>query len=131
MSRILVSVNALALLFALARSREIGEFAAKVTEIAGSLEPILLVVIILLYAGSTLLERLAYVHGLLAVLAIVLAVTAALFPLRTLLGGGGEGRGLVWGFPPAGLGAGGVAGDFHLRNRAFFPAVSEARLEAL
>ena len=56
-SRILLSVNALALLFALARSREIGEFAARVAEIAGSLEPILLVVVILLYAGSTLLSR--------------------------------------------------------------------------
>src|SRR5258706_4453189 len=106
MSRILVSVNALALLFALARSREIGEFAAKVTEIAGSLEPILLVVIILLYAGSTLLERLAYVHGLLAVLAIGLAVTAALFPLRTLPGGGGGGPGPVLGLPPMGPGDG-------------------------
>jgi len=41
-SRILLSVNALALLFAVARSREIGEFAVKVTEIAGSLEPVLL-----------------------------------------------------------------------------------------
>src|SRR5207249_6351464 len=61
-SRILLSVNALALLFALARSREIGEFAAKVTEIAGSLEPILLIVVIVLYAGSALLERLAYVQ---------------------------------------------------------------------
>ena len=39
-SRILLSVNALALLFALARSREIGEFAAKVTEIAGLLRKV-------------------------------------------------------------------------------------------
>ena len=77
MSRILLSVNVLALFFALARSREIGDFAAKVTEIAGTLEPILLVVVILLYAGSTLLERLAYVHGLLAVLAIVGAESIA------------------------------------------------------
>src|SRR5258708_33812928 len=82
-SRILLSVNALALLFALARSREIGEFAAKVTEIAGSLEPLLLVVGILLYAGSTLLERLADVQGLLAFLAVRLAVTAGVFPFQS------------------------------------------------
>ncbi len=118
-SRILLSVNALALLFALARSREIGEFAAKVTEIAGSLEPILLVVVILLYAGSTLLERLAY------------AVTAALFPFQTLLGGSGEWREFAWSLGHAALGTGAIAWYFHLRNRAFSPAISEARLQAL
>src|SRR5258708_30359493 len=91
-SRILLSVNALALLFALARSREIGEFAAKVTEIAGSLEPILLVLVILLYAGSTLLERLPYVQGLPAVLAILLAVSPAPFPFQFPLRGSREGR---------------------------------------
>jgi two-component system sensor histidine kinase AlgZ len=131
MSRILLSVNALALLFALARSREIGEFAVKVTEIAGLLEPILLVVMIVLYAGSTLLERLAYLHGLLAVLAIVLAVTAALFPLQTLLGGSGEWRELAWSLGQAALGTGAIAWYFHLHNRGFSPAISEARLQAL
>ena len=130
-SRILLSVNALALLFALARSREIGEFAARVTEIAGSLEPILLVVVILLYAGSALLERLAYVHGLLAVLAIVLAVTAMLFPFQSLLGGSGEWRELAWSLGHAALGTVTIAWYFHLRNRAFSPAISEARLQAL
>jgi len=43
-SRILLSVNALALLFALARSRRSASSPRKVTEIAGSLEPILLIV---------------------------------------------------------------------------------------
>ena len=130
-SRILLSVNALALLFALARSREIGEFAAKVTEIAGSLEPILLIVVIVLYAGSALLERLAYVHGLLAVLAIVLAVTAALFPFQSVLGGNGDWRELAWSLGHAALGTAAIAWYFYLRNRAFSPAISEARLQAL
>ena len=109
MSRILLSVNALALLFALARSREISEFAAKVTEIAGSLEPILLVVVIVLYAGSALLERLAYVRGLLAVLAIVLAATAALFPFQPSLGGSGDWRELAWSLGHAALATGAIA----------------------
>jgi two-component system sensor histidine kinase AlgZ len=130
-SRILLSVNALALLFALARSREIGEFAARVSEIAGLLEPILLVVVIVLYAGSTLLERLTYVQGILAVLAIVLSVTAAFFPFQTLLGGSGELRELAWSLGHAALGTGAIAWYFHLRNRAFSPAISEARLQAL
>ncbi|HMH17666.1 MAG TPA: histidine kinase [Burkholderiales bacterium] len=132
MSRVLLSVNALALLIALARSREIGEFAARVTEIAGSLEPVLLGVVIVLYAGSTLLERLAYVHGLLAVFGIVLAVTAAFFPFQPEIDGSGEWRReLVWSLGYAVLGTGVVAWYFHLRNRAFSPTISEARLQAL
>ena len=130
-SRILLSVNALALVFALARSREIGEFAARVTEIAWPLEPVLLVVVIVLYAGSTLLGRLGYLQGLLAVFAIVLAVTAALFPLQAPLGGSGGWRELAWTLGYAALGTGALAWYFHLRNRAFSPAISEARLQAL
>jgi two-component system sensor histidine kinase AlgZ len=130
-SRILVSVNALALLFALARSREIGEFAARVAEIAGQLEPVLLVVMVVLYAGSALLRRLAYLQGLLAVLAIVIAVTAALFPLQTPLGGSSNWRELALSLGYAVLWTGLLAWYFHLRNRAFSPAISESRLQAL
>jgi two-component system sensor histidine kinase AlgZ len=130
-SRILVSVNALALLFALARSREIGEFAARVAEIAGQLEPVLLVVMVVLYAGSALLRRLAYLQGLLAVLAIVIAVTAALFPLQTPLGGSSNWRELALSLGYAVSWTGLLAWYFHLRNRAFSPAISESRLQAL
>lgn len=130
-SRILLSVNALALLFALARSREIGEFAAKVSEIAGVLEPVVLFVVVVLYAGSALLQRLAYVHGLLAVFAAVLGVTAALFPLQSLLGASGDWRELVWSLGCAAFVTAAVAWYFHLRNRALSPALSEARLQAL
>jgi two-component system, LytTR family, sensor histidine kinase AlgZ len=130
-SRILLSVNALALLFALARSREIAEFAARVTEIAGSLEPVLLVVVGALYAASALLERLAYAQGLLGVFAIVLAATAALFPLQSLMGGSGGGRELAWSLGCAASVTAAIVWYFHLRNRAFSPAISEARLQAL
>ena len=130
-SRILLSVNALALLLGLARSREIGEFAAKVTEIAGSLEPVLLVAIVALYAASSLLERLAYFPGLAAVLAIVLGATGAVFPMQTLVGGSGDWRELAWNLWWAAVATGGIAWYFNLRNRAFSPAISEARLQAL
>ena len=130
-SRILLSVNALALLFALARSREAEEFAGKVTEIAGSLEPVLLLTVIVLYAASPLLERLAYVPRLAAVLAIALAATAALFPVQALIGGSGDARELAWNLACSGFVAAVVAWYFHLRNRAFSPAISEARLQAL
>jgi len=130
-SRILLWVNALALLFAVARSREIGEFAAKVTEIAGSLQPALLLALVVLYAVSTLLERLPYVQGLVVVFAIALAATAAVFPIQPLLGGSGELRDLLWSLACAAFTTTVVAWYFYLRNRAFSPAISEARLQAL
>src|SRR5258708_13293371 len=86
---------------------------------------------IVLFAAATLLGRLAYFQGLLAVLAIVLAVTAALFPLQTLLGGNGGWRELAWGLGPAALGTGVLPWYFHLRNPAFSPPISESRLQAL
>jgi len=130
-SRILVSVNVAALFLALARSKDIGEFPGKVTEVAGSLEPVLLVVLILLYAGSAQLRRLAYPQGLLAILATVLAVTAALFPLQSYSGGSVSGGELTLALGYAALATGSLAWYFHLRNRAFSPAISEARLQAL
>jgi two-component system, LytTR family, sensor histidine kinase AlgZ len=130
-SRILLLVNVLALLFALARSHELGEFAAKATEIAGSLEPILLVVVVALYAASMPLARLPYFHGLLAVLAIVLGATAALFPIQSLIGESGSWRDLAWSLGCAAFTTGLVAWYFHLRSRALSPAISEARLQAL
>jgi two-component system, LytTR family, sensor histidine kinase AlgZ len=130
-SRILLSVNVLALAFALARSHEIGDFAARLTEIAGLLEPVLLLAVVALYAASTVLERLTYAQGLAAVLAIALGATAALFPLQPLLGSGGELRELVWDLACAASATALLAWYFHLRNRAFSPAISEARLQAL
>lgn len=130
-SRILLSANVLGLVFALARSREIGAFAARATEIAVSLEPALLVAVIALYVSSPWLERLAYPRGLMAVLAIVIGVTAALFPLQSWVGAATGWRELAWSVSCSALMSGSLAWYFHLRNRAFSPAIAESRLQAL
>jgi two-component system sensor histidine kinase AlgZ len=131
MSRVLVLANALALLFAMARSREFADFAGKFTEIAGQLEPVLLVVVIVLYAASPLLARLAYRSGVLAVGAVALAATAAFFLFLGRLGGNGDWRELGGSLVFAILVTSLLAWYFYLRNRAFSPALSEARLQAL
>lgn len=130
-SRILLAVNALALLFAFARSRGMIEFVGRLTEIASRIEPVLLGVLMVLYIASPWLGRLAYGRGLLAVLAIVLAVTAALAPLQAWLGGSGEWSETLWSLCYAAFSTGLLAWYFHLRNRAFSPVISEARLQAL
>jgi two-component system sensor histidine kinase AlgZ len=131
MSRILVLANALAVVFALARSREFAEFSGKFTEIAGQLEPVLLVSVVLLYAVSSQLERLGYRLGLLAVAVIVLAATAALFFFQSGVGGSDGWRGFAYNVGFAALATALLARYFYLRNRAFSPAIAEARLQAL
>ena len=128
MSRILLGVNALAMLLALARSRGVADFAEGLSEIAGRMEPVLLVIVVALYFASPLFGRLAYRHGLLAVFATALAVTAALSPL---LGGSGDWRQVFWSLGYAVFGTALLAWYFHLRSRAFSPVISEARLQAL
>src|SRR5262249_58778417 len=66
-----------------------------------------------------------------AVFGIVLVTTAALFPLESLVGGNGGWRELAWNLGYAALTTGALAWYFNLRNRAFSPAISEARLQAL
>ena len=131
MSRILVLANALALVFALARSREFTDFAGKFTEIAGQLEPVLLLAVAVLYAVSPRLDRLAYRHGLLAVAAVVFAATSAFFPFQSSIGGSEGWRGFAYNIGFAALATALLAWYFYLRNRAFSPAISEARLQAL
>jgi two-component system sensor histidine kinase AlgZ len=131
MSRILVLANALAVVFALARSRQFAEFAGNFTEIAGNLEPVLLIVVVVLYAASPQLKRLTYRHGLLAVMATVLAATAAFFPFQSEIGGNDGGHTFALSIGFAVLATGLLAWYFYLRNRAFSPAISEARLQAL
>jgi two-component system, LytTR family, sensor histidine kinase AlgZ len=131
MSRILLAVNALALLFALVRTNDVAGFSSEFAEIAGRLEPLLLAVMIVLYALSGLLRRPAYHYGVLSVFAVVLAMTAAIFPFEIMLGGSNGWGALAWNLACAALATGAMERYFHLRNRAFSPAVSESRLQAL
>jgi len=131
MSRILVLANALAVVFALARSRQFAEFAGNFTEIAGQLEPVLLIVVVVLYAASPQLRRLTYRYGLLAVMATVLAATAVLFPFQSGIGGNNDWHAFAFSIGFAVLATALLTWYFYLRNRAFSPAISEARLQAL
>jgi two-component system, LytTR family, sensor histidine kinase AlgZ len=131
MSRILLAVNALVLFFALARSSDIAEFSGNFAVTAGRTEPALLAALVVLYVLSSFLGRLAYGHGVLAVLVIVLAMTAALFPVQIALGVSGDWRELAKSLGWSALATGLIERYFHLRNRAFSPAVAESRLQAL
>jgi two-component system, LytTR family, sensor histidine kinase AlgZ len=130
-SRILIAVNAIAAFAALVRSHRVADFGDRLVEIAGPLEPVLLIALVILYAASPWLARLAYGRALACVLAIVLAVTAAVYPAQALLGVESGWPELSWSLAYAAAATALLAWYFHLRQRAFSPALAEARLQAL
>jgi two-component system sensor histidine kinase AlgZ len=130
-SRILISMNALAIFAALARSQRLSDFGNRLVEVAGPLEPALLVVLVVLYAASPYLARLEYGRALGGVFGIVLLATAAVFPVQVLVGGDSAWSDAYWNLACAAAATAILAWYFRLRQRAFSPALAEARLQAL
>ena len=129
MLRSLLAVNLLALGAALARNVELARLPQELAEIAALVEPPLIASVVLLYAAGKQLARLPY-GAALAVVTIACAGLSALFfvlanppglPLPSLP------RAALWGAATALA----ILLYFDLRNRAFSPAVAEARLMAL
>jgi len=128
-ARILVIVNALAFIAAAVRAATLPQILEAFLEIAVLLEPVLITSLLALYIANAGLARLAYPFAVVAVLAIVLLLTSAAYPL--LPGYDFSPAGLVRSVAFAALVTGFLIGYFFLRNRAFSPALSEARLQAL
>jgi two-component system sensor histidine kinase AlgZ len=129
MLRSLLAVNLLALCAALARNAELARLPQELVEFAALVEPPLIACVVLLYAMGNRLAGLPY-GAALAVVAAACALVSALFhvlltppglPLADLP------RAALWGAAAALA----VLLYFDLRNRAFSPAVAEARLMAL
>jgi two-component system sensor histidine kinase AlgZ len=134
-ARLLVAVNAVAFVAELFAARDLVQGAERFAESATLLEPLLLGTVVALAALSPLLGRLAYPAGCMAVVAIVLALTAAghaaLFAVTGVTGDAAPlpdlGRALVL----ATLLTMALLGYFYLLAKAFSPALTEARLQAL
>ena len=77
--RILLISNSLALLQALLQANGWAEIPLRMMQIATLLTPILLTCLLLLWAAQPWLNRFAYWHGVLAVNALVAAVTLATY----------------------------------------------------
>ena len=129
-ARVLVGVNVLALADALAHAPTIAEAANRFMASATTVEPLLVLVLAVLFMLTPALARLTYPTGCAAVLGVVLvlgigwrALWASLLAepapglARTLLAGG--------------LATGAFLAYFRLLARAYSPALAEARLQAL
>ena len=130
-TRVLLAVNAAAFAAAAVRGQGIADIAAQFFEIAFWVEPALFASLAALYAASAVLARPRYATGFACTLIVVAAVTAALFEAQALLGHAMGGATLVSGVASAAALAAFLLEYFRLRNRAFSPALAEARLQAL
>ena len=128
--RILVAVNAGAVLHAFAREPSPAAVFAEWSLATTIIEPYLFVVLAVLWLGSPRLARLPFTTGAWLVALVTVAAGVLLFavysqlvaePLVTLV------RWLVWAL----LAAGAFLYYFQLRARALSPAITEARLQAL
>lgn len=129
--RILVIVNLLGLLAAMLLSTDLGDLPSLIAELSMQIQPILLMSILTLYLLYPLLTKLNYWQGITIIILVVISITtiiAMLFttyltfdtvsiPYRSIL--------------LSGVTAAIVIYYFNLQQRAYSPAIAEARLQAL
>jgi two-component system sensor histidine kinase AlgZ len=131
--RILVAVNAFALAAAVIRHPDLMGMAIDFVEGLSVIEPALLLSLMLLCPLRKPLGRFSYVFGVAVVVVFELVLATLTWSVSNVLFGTGEGDlDLLlryWMF--AGSGTLLLLGYFFLRNRAFSPALAEARLQAL
>jgi two-component system, LytTR family, sensor histidine kinase AlgZ len=130
--RTVLLVNGFAVLAGLARNGEWSRLPQELVELAALVEPPLIGALVLLYALQPVIKRTPPVLAWILVAGIAAALAAS-FHLALPGGEPAAGmperavRGLIWSALAALL----VLSYFHLRSRAFSPAVAEARLMAL
>ena len=129
--RILLLGNVAGFAAALIQSRDAMQFAPQFAQLAAVLEPVLLLSLVSLYALSNFLRRLRYAMGVASVMLLAAAWTALVFNASVALGEATTPFGLARAWMLCVLLTAFVIAYFFWRRRAFSPALTEARLQAL
>ncbi|HWM42459.1 MAG TPA: histidine kinase [Burkholderiales bacterium] len=124
-ARVLLAVNAAVLAAALFSAAGLAQALNSFVEAAALVEPLLLVIIIVLYALSGVLRRLPYWAGCAAVVALVAALVAAALAAIGMI------EALARMLILAALVSAALLAYFRLLSKAHSPALAEARLQAL
>jgi len=130
MLRVLLGINALALLAALVQTPDLAGWLGHYVELAAIVEPLLLIALGLLSLARDLLWRLPLRLGQALVLALAGGLAYGFFLYTrslSLIEGSSGWRSALLAMAAAAL----LLGYFELRSRAFSPAQTEARLAAL
>jgi two-component system sensor histidine kinase AlgZ len=130
-ARILVAIMLGTLLTAAIKAHSFTQLADEFLDLALVVGPVLLASLVLLPAAAPWLTRLPYWVGVAVIAVGVMWITAGVQWLRASVDTAGESLGIIRAGGFALLVTALLAGYFHLRNRAFSPALAEARLQAL
>ena len=125
--RVLVLVNALALLAVLVRNGDGAHFVQEVLDMAMRVEFPLILSVAALFLLQSRLGRLLAPAGLVLVIGVVLVVALLAHGLLAPIDGGALGRSLFWSLMALAC----VLAYFHHRGATYAPALAEARLLAL
>lgn len=126
-ARILVAVNLLAFGVILAAEPTLAQAAEAFVRATALLQPVLVASLVVFYLLARPLLRLGYAAGCVAVMAVVLGIAAGVHAALGVFAGTGLGRTLAFAAAATAL----VLGYLRLHQRAFSPALAEARLQAL
>jgi two-component system, LytTR family, sensor histidine kinase AlgZ len=129
--RILIIVNVLGVLAATLLSEKFADFFPLLAKLSTTIQPVLLISIFLLYALYPLIKKLKYWQGILFIMLLVMGIAASIAMLFTQ----------YFSFEAvtipyriivlAGFTTAIVLFYFNLQQRAYSPAIAEARLQAL
>lgn len=128
--RILLIVNAVALVAAVVKCASLAALGEQIIELAAMVEPLLILTLVMLYLLNGVFSRLPYWLGAIAVILLVLALTTLLHAVaRNQLPLNLTSIERYWVL--VGLVTAMLLCYFDLRVRALSPAIAEARLQAL
>ena len=129
--RMLVLVNLMALIAAILHANSLGEAMQVLAEISITLQPTLLMSLLMLYAINPVLQKLPYVWGASLIITSELLLISTTYYLGLNLFGPEYMPPLTRAWLLTVIVSLIVLGYFHLRHRALTPAIAEARLQAL
>ncbi len=129
--RILVIVNLLGLLAAMLLSANIGDLPSLIAELSMQIQPILLMSILTLYLLYPLLTKLNYWQGIAVIILVVISITTAIVMLFTAYVTFDAVTIPFRSISLSTITAVIVIYYFNLQQRAYSPAIAEARLQAL
>jgi two-component system, LytTR family, sensor histidine kinase AlgZ len=126
-ARTLIAVNVLAFGVNLAAQQDLAEGAQAFVRATTLLEPVLMASLVVLYLAARRLLRMRYGDGFITVLAVVLAIATVVHGALGEFAGASLGRTLAFAAAATAL----MLAYLRLHQRAFSPALAEARLQAL